>query len=204
MVMNMRKSMALSIGTTYWKGVFVQCKATSRLNFDCNSYEIPWFTFDSLILSIRCMIVFAVVFGLLAILFGLICGDWNHLLHRADDKINRWIVYATGSCLLISGLFLIITATLFTTAILQQYTGESKIGPRNDLIVADYNSNELKYEFGPCLYLAFTFGLVELVTGILHFFLHPYPSSADEPVHEVSYYDNDTTMHDHENMSVYY
>lgn len=96
MVMNMRKSMALSIGTTYWKGVFVQCKATSQAEFDCDNYEIPWFTFDSLILSIRCMIVLAVAFSVIAVILGLICGDWNHILHRTEHSVLRWMAFANG------------------------------------------------------------------------------------------------------------
>ena len=61
MVNNMRKSMSLTIGTSYWKGLFVQCKMTSMPEFDCDNFEVPWFTFDGLILSCRAMLVLAVI-----------------------------------------------------------------------------------------------------------------------------------------------
>lgn len=61
MVNNMRKSMSLTIGTSYWKGLFVQCKMTSMTEFDCDNFEVPWFTFDGLILSCRAMLVLAVI-----------------------------------------------------------------------------------------------------------------------------------------------
>ena len=98
-----------------------------------------------------------------------------------------------------------ITAGLFTAAILQQYSGESKVGPRNHLIVQEHNDNELKYEFGPCLYLAYTFGFVELLVGIMHFFLHPYASqSSTEEFDDQDYYYSKENLRAQENMSVYY
>ena len=41
--------------------IFIRIFRTSMTEFDCDNFEVPWFTFDGLILSCRAMIVMAVL-----------------------------------------------------------------------------------------------------------------------------------------------
>ena len=80
--------MALAIGNEYWKGVFAQCASTGRytllrnlenrkgseininfirFHFHCDNYEVPWILFDAIVLSVRVMMVLALIFIILGI-----------------------------------------------------------------------------------------------------------------------------------------
>lgn len=64
--------MALAIGNTYWKGVFAQCMSRGHRHFHCDNYEVPWFLFDSVVLSVRSLMVLAMVFIVFGTLLSII------------------------------------------------------------------------------------------------------------------------------------
>ena len=39
---------------------------------------------------------------------------------------------------------------------------------RGNVVMEEQNQNMVRYEFGPCLYFAYTFGFVQMLLGIFH------------------------------------
>ena len=79
-----------------------------------------------------------------------------------------------------------LTSGLFTDIILKSYAGDSRLGPTNALVVQENTANSVRYEFGVCLYLGYTFGFVEMVLGIVSIFSNPFPREKKD-AQEVEY-----------------
>merc|ERR1712131_276674 len=180
LVSNRKESMALAIGNEYWKGVFAQCASTGRFHFHCDNYEVPWILFDAIVLSVRVMMVLALIFIILAQLIALLAGNWNHLSSGMEIKTRSGVVILSGILYLLAGCFLITTAGLFTGVIMHQYAYDGKYGPRNGhAITKKIEENGVRYEFGACLYIAYVFGFIEIVLGIVHFIVNPFKTQSD-------------------------
>ena len=39
--------------------------------------------------------------------------------------------------------------------------------------------NGVRYEFGACLYIAYVFGFIEIVLGIVHFIINPFKTKSN-------------------------
>jgi len=175
LVSNRKESMALAIGNTYWKGVFAQCMSRGHRHFHCDNYEVPWFLFDSVVLSVRSLMVLAMVFIVFAQFSGVISGNFSHIMSGLSVKSRYWITVVTGSLYFLAGFFLLFTSALFTVTIMHQYEYDGRYGPLNGHeIKKRIEENGVRYEFGPCLYLGYVFGFIEMVIGAVHFCINPF------------------------------
>ena len=94
LVSNRKESMALAIGNTYWKGVFAQCMSRGHRHFHCDNYEVPWFLFDSVVLSVRSLMVLAmvfIVFGTLLSIIKAMCGGFSHGTVELGDSSSKLV-----------------------------------------------------------------------------------------------------------------
>ena len=107
---------------------------TWATNYRITSQNIvPWFQFDSLVLSSRIMMIFAISFVVLAHAIYFISGNWNWVLSGLDEKVKRWLARAASILYFLSGSFLIIVSGLFTDIILRAYVNDSKMGPTHSI-----------------------------------------------------------------------
>ena len=72
--------------------------------------------------------------------------------------LKKFEIKVTGVVCSFAGLFLLITSALFTVAIVREYGSENKYGPLTKYNIAESDDNSVRYEFGACLYVAYTFG----------------------------------------------
>ena len=113
-----------------------------------------------------------------------------------EIKTRSRIVILSGILYLLAGCFLITTAGLFTGVIMHQYAYDGKYGPRNGHAISKSNfdcdlwlfnwfsakkieENGVRYEFGACLYIAYVFGFIEIVLGIVHFVVNPFKTKTN-------------------------
>ena len=112
---------------------------------------VPWFQFDSLVLSSRIMMIFAISFAVLAHAVYFISGNWNWVLSGLDEKVKKWLARTASILYFLSGSFLIIVSGLFTDIILRAYANDSKMGPTHSIGMVQHDENLVRYEFGACL-----------------------------------------------------
>jgi hypothetical protein len=65
---------------------------------------------------------------------------------------------------------------------MKSYASDTKWGPANGntLVVKEQNQNLVRYEFGPCLYLAYLFGFIQLCMAGIHIFTNPFSKTEKE------------------------
>lgn len=125
--------------------------------------------------------IIALIFVILAHIVLLVAGDWNMILYRLEAGIkNKCLIF--GSVLYsVSGIFLIIVSALFTDIIMKSYSSDTKYGPLNgNVVVQKQDQNLVRYEFGICLYLGYTFGFLEMIIGVAHIAFNPFKTEKDE------------------------
>jgi len=180
MVSSRKSSMSLALGQTYWKGLFAQCTSHGAHGFHCDDYEVPWFQFDSLVLSSRIMMIFAISFAVLAHAVYFISGNWNWVLSGLDEKVKKWLARTASILYFLSGSFLIIVSGLFTDIILRAYANDSKMGPTHSIGMVQHDENLVRYEFGACLYLGYVFGGLQLILAVSVWLMNPHVGEKDE------------------------
>ena len=47
------------------------------------------------------------------------------------------------------------------------------------MLAKKIEENGVRYEFGACLYIAYVFGFIEIVLGIVHFVVNPFKTQSD-------------------------
>ena len=109
-----------------------------------------------------------------------VVGDWNWVLEWMPIRFRRRVHTVCSLFYILSGVCLTVVSGLFTSIILKSYSGDSRVGPTNDLTVSEDSQNSVRYEFGPCLYFAYTFAILEMAIGVGSLFTNPFKTRAPD------------------------
>nr|XP_039249099.1 claudin-19-like [Styela clava] len=138
-------------------GLWWQCMSLKTGGFTCSNYGMPTLYVDAGIQACRGLMTTACVLTFFGLIINMLVVDCSNILGNGT-KAKRSLTLAAGAMILVSWLCTLGATSFYAWQVTYQFYNPY------------YQEREFKYEYGPCLYVAWVSMAFLLISGCILFF----------------------------------